>query len=293
MKNIVVAGLGLIGGSLASALMGFEDYHIIGVNRAGETLNYAAEHGIGDEVTDDVLSAVRRGDVVYLCYPPQMIIDFMEKYKGEFKEGALVTDVCGIKTAIMEASKCLPDTVDFIGSHPMAGREVSGIKNSLPTLFNGAHYIITPRSGSKRENIELLTRIAAKLGCMDIVNTTPEKHDSIIAYTSQAMHIMAVAVCDDPYMFDCLGYEGGSFRDCTRVAALDVPLWTELFSLNSKALSEVLERLEKNLHAYRVAVESGDRDYLAAKLNVSASRKKLMNFEHTRGDDMSSLYKKK
>jgi prephenate dehydrogenase len=71
------------------------------------------------------------------------------------------------------------------------------------------------------------------------------------------------------------------------VAALDVPLWTELFSLNSKALSEVLERLEKNLHSYRLAVESGDKDYLAAKLNVSASRKKLMNFEHERGDDMS------
>jgi prephenate dehydrogenase len=287
MKNIAVFGLGLIGGSIASALMGFEDYHIIGVNRAGETLRYARENGIGDEATDDELTAVKSADVVFLCYPPQKIIDFLEKYKNDFKPGALVTDVCGIKTAVMEASRCLPDTVDFIGSHPMAGREVSGIKNSLPTLFKGAHYIITPRATSKPENIELLKRIAAQLGCMDVVNTTPEKHDSIIAYTSQAMHIMAVSVCDDPYMFDCLGYEGGSFRDCTRVAALDVPLWTELFSLNSKALSEVLERLEKNLHSYRLAVESGDKDYLAAKLNVSASRKKLMNFEHERGDDMS------
>ena len=91
--------------------------------------------------------------------------------------------------------------------------------------------------------------MGAYMGFRDTVRTTPQQHDAIIAYTSQVMHIMAVAVCDDPDLFLCKGFEGGSFRDCTRVAALDVPLWTELFSLNAPALTAVIRRLEDNLRA--------------------------------------------
>ena len=110
-------------------------------------------------------------------------------------------------------------------------------------------------------------------------NTTTAKHDAIIAYTSQVMHIMAVAVCDDPDLFDCKGFEGGSFRDCTRVAALDVPLWTELFSMNAPALCKVIRNLEDNLRAYREVIASGDTAALAEKLAWSADRKRHMNLE--------------
>ena len=117
------------------------------------------------------------------------------------------------------------------------------------------------------------------MGFRDVVNTTPEHHDAIIAYTSQVMHIMAVAVCDDPDLFGCKGFEGGSFRDCTRVAALDVPLWTELFSMNAPALCKVIRNLEDNLRAYREVIESGDTGALADKLTWSANRKRKMNLE--------------
>ena len=93
------------------------------------------------------------------------------------------------------------------------------------------------------------------------------------------MHVLAVAVCDDPDLFDCRGFEGGSFRDCTRVAALDVPLWTQLFSMNAPALTLILERLEDNLRAYREVIASGDRQALAEKLAYSAARKRKMNLE--------------
>ena len=125
----------------------------------------------------------------------------------------------------------------------------------------------------------LLHRIADHIGCRDVVNTTTAKHDAIIAYTSQVMHIMAVAVCDDPDLFDCKGFEGGSFRDCTRVAALDVPLWTELFSMNAPALCKVIRNLEDNLRAYREVIASGDTAALAEKLAWSADRKRHMNLE--------------
>ena len=111
------------------------------------------------------------------------------------------------------------------------------------------------------------------------MKTTPEQHDAIIAYTSQVMHILAVAVCDDPDLFLCRGFEGGSFRDCTRVAALDVPLWTELFSMNAPALTRVIRTLEDNLRSYREVLEAGDPAALAQKLEHSAARKRRMNLE--------------
>ena len=131
-----------------------------------------------------------------------------------------------------------------------------------------------------------MERMAQHMGFRDVVNTTPEQHDAIIAYTSQVMHVMAVAVCDDPDLFSCKGFEGGSFRDCTRVAALDVPLWSELFSLNAPALTKVIRRLEDNLRAYREVLEAGDTETLTEKLRYSSDRKRQMNIEARRGDDV-------
>ena len=266
-KTILVVGLGLIGGSLAIGLKGFEDYEIVGCDVSQPTLRFAAEHGICDRLTERAGDAVSTADVTLLCLHPQGILDFMAHYAGQFKPGSLVTDVCGIKTAIMEGAKVLPPEVDFIGGHPMAGTEFSGIEHAFGEMFQGAHHL------------ELLRRMAAHIGFRDFISTTVEQHDAMIAYTSQMMHIIALSVCDDEGLFTCKGFEGNSFRDCTRVAALDVPLWTQLFSLNAPALDAVLEKLEKNLSAYRAVLQSGDRAALSEKLAYSAARKRQMNLE--------------
>lgn len=284
--NIAVIGLGLIGGSIAMALRGFEGARITGVVRSEKTRALALERHACDAVTLNPVEAITDADVVWLCMQPGAIIRFLAEHKDEFKSGALVTDVCGIKTAIMQAAQVLPPHVDFIGCHPMAGKETSKLDNAEATLFRNAHFILTPRAESTPEHIALMERMAAHMGFRDVVNTTPEQHDAIIAYTSQVMHIMAVAVCDDPGLFDCKGFEGGSFRDCTRVAALDVPLWSELFSLNAPALTRVIRRLEDNLRAYREVLEAGDTEKLAEKLTYSSERKRQMNVEARRGDDV-------
>lgn len=284
-KTIAVVGLGLIGGSIAMALRGFEDYQVVGIARRQETVDYANAHGVGDWATQEVSAVLREADVTWLCLPPQGILEFLEAHKNEFKPGSLVTDVCGVKTAIVEGAKCLPDGVDFIGCHPMAGKEVSGVEHAEKTLFQNAHFILTPQPENTAEHLALMEKMGKHMGFRDVVRATPEEHDAIIAYTSQVMHVMAAAVCDDPDLFSCKGFEGGSFRDCTRVAALDVPLWTQLFSLNAPALSKVIKTLEDNLRAYREVIEGGDREALTAKLAYSAARKRQMNLEGPpRGD---------
>ena len=276
-KTLAIVGLGLIGGSLALALKGFEDYEIVGVDVSQPTLRYAAEHGVADRVTERAADVVPQADVVALALHPQGIVDFLAEHRDRFKPGALVWDVCGVKSAILAAAEVLPEGVDFIGCHPMAGTEFSGVEHAFAEMFRGSHFLMVPRPDSTPEHQALLERLAAYIGCKDVYRTTPEAHDALIAYTSQVMHIIAVSVCDDPTLFDCKGFEGSSFRGCTRVAALDVGLWTQLFSLNQPALLAVLDRLIGNLQSYRDTLATGDRAALADKLAYSAARKRQMD----------------
>lgn len=283
-RHIVIVGLGLIGGSLAKALHGFEDFDLIGVDVSQPTLRYALEHDIVDRAELDPVRALSQGDLVFLCLHPRGIVEFMSAHRDHFKPGAMITDVCGIKGAILEGAKVLPSTVSFVGGHPMAGTEFSGIQHALVNMFQGAHYILTPNGQSSPDHIALMDRIARHIGCADVVKTTPEQHDAIIAYTSQMMHVIAVSVCDDEELFQYQGFEGDSFRSCTRVAALDVPLWTQLFSMNAPALCAALEQLEEHLRQYRQAIQAGDPAALADKLSYSSARKRKMNrLEEARG----------
>ena len=289
-KRIVVVGLGLIGGSMAMALQGFEDYEVVGVVRSASTYQKAVERHAADRVTYNAAEELPGADVVILAQDPQGIVSFLEEYRSHFKPGSVIVDVCGVKRAIVDGARCLPDDVDFIGCHPMAGKEVSGIDNAEAGLFRNTHFIMTPPEGVGEEHVDLVERMARFCQFRDVIRTTPERHDEMIAYTSQLMHIIALSVCDDEELFSCRGFEGGSFRDCTRVAALDVGLWTQLFSLNREALSRTVKRLEGRLAAYRRAIETQDNELLAAMLTHSAARKKLMNLEQARGDDVHNTF---
>ena len=168
----------------------------------------------------------------------------------------------------------------------MAGKEVSGIGNAEGTLFRNTHFIVTPGPRATQGHLELLRRMADWCRFGDVIVTTPERHDEMIAYTSQLMHVIAVSVCADEELFSCKGFEGGSFRDCTRVAALYPAMWTQLFTLNAPALCRVVGALEERLGQYRRAIQSGDREGLSAMLAQASGRKKQIDLERARGDDV-------
>lgn len=286
VKRILVVGLGLIGGSLAMALQGFDGCEVVGGVRSQRTYDKALDRHAADRLTFHPEEELPGADVVILCQDPAGIISFLRDNRDRFRPGSLVIDVCGVKTAIAQAARCLPEGVDFIGCHPMAGKEVSGIENAEPTLFRNTHFIITPGENSSEEHIALLYRMAAYCRFGDVTRTTPERHDELIAYTSQLMHVIAVSVCDGADFFACRGFEGGSFRDCTRVASLDVPMWTQLFTLNAPALTKTVAELEDRMREYRLAIEAGDTEKLSAMLEIAAGRKKQINLERARGDDV-------
>lgn len=273
--NIFIIGLGLIGGSLAKSLKGFKNAEIFGINRTRKYLDMAENDGVIKKgYTLDNPQALADADIIILCLYPAMNVEFIRKNKKYLKSGAVVTDVSGIKSFIQEElNKILPPDVDFIGGHPMAGREVTSYENSTADLFKNASYIIVPSENSKPENIDLIKDMVHFIGA-DAICTNADNHDEIIAYTSQLMHAAAVALCNIPTIEKSKGYGGGSIRDITRIANINETLWSELFLENAPALLNAIDNMQQSLSDIRTAVENKDEQRLK-DIMINARNNKL------------------
>lgn len=272
--KIAIIGLGLIGGSIARRLRGFNDCTIAAYNRTAETLLLAKQDGAIDEGFSDAGDAMDGADLIILCLYPQLNVDMVKNNLSRIKKGAVITDVSGVKGFMTdELTKILPDSVDFIGAHPMAGREVGGYKSSTDTLFNKASFLITPTKQNNPENVALIRELAEYIGCKHVVTTTPEEHDAVIAYTSQLMHVVAVALCDNPMIERSTFFSAGSLRDCTRVAIINAEMWSELFVENKDALAERIDEMQESLEKIKNAVKNSDRDKLEEIMKHATSQK--------------------
>ena len=282
MKMMFV-GLGLIGGSMALALCKQPELELYAVDCDDTTRFEALSRGAVRACWKDAADApIGDMDVVVLCLHPQAAADFVQAHAQRIAPGALLTDVCGVKRPLHEAVSAREGRrFTYLGGHPMAGRERGGFVNATADLFRGSHYILTPDETVPEEAVRLMERLVLHMGCADIVHSNPEAHDERIAYTSQLMHIMALALCDQHLLFDSYGFEGGSFRGATRVAALEPDLWTELFWVNRETLANLTDELIGKLQEYSDLLKAGDRQALLERLTVSSNRKK--EFDQLRG----------
>lgn len=272
--NITVVGLGLIGGSVARRLHGFHNAYITGMDINERSLILAQRDGVIDKGTTDSKDAVTDADLIILCLYPKLNVDFVKENLKYIKSGAIITDVSGIKGYVIEEiNKVLPDDIDFIGGHPMAGREVGGYESSTDTLFEKASYLITPTERNKPENIALIRELAEHIGCKHIVTTTAQEHDAIIAYTSQLMHVVAVALCDNPMIERSTFFSAGSLRDCTRVAVINEKMWSELFLENKEELANRISEMQNSLENIKATLNNNDRDKLEEIMRHATQQK--------------------
>lgn len=273
MKTAII-GLGLIGGSIARRLRGFHNCTIAAYNRTADTLLLAKHDGAIDEGSTDAAEVFEDADLIILCLYPELNIEFVKNNLEHIKSGAVITDVSGVKSFMVhELEKILPPDVDFVGAHPMAGREVGGYQSSTDTLFDRSSFLITPTKKNKPESVALIRELAEYIGCAHVVTTTPEEHDEIIAYTSQLMHVVAVALCDNPMIERSTFFSAGSLRDCTRVAVINEEMWSELFCENKNALSKRITEMQDSLEKIKLAVEKEDRDELKKIMRHATSQK--------------------
>ena len=277
-KKILIIGLGMMGGSFAQGLsrIGFE---VGALARRQESIDYALSHGFIAHGEAQVREEyVRQFDLVISGLYPGAFVEWIEKYQGFLKEGAVISDMTGVKRAIVgKIQGMLREDLEFIPAHPMAGREVSGVENSDCGVFRGANFIITPTERNTPEAIDLMHDIAVLLGFGHIATLTPEAHDEMIGFLSQLTHCIAVALMtcsDNRHLVD---YTGDSFRDLTRIANINDAMWSELFLLNREVLLHDIDVFMREMNDLRALLEKGDREGLREKMRLSTERRKYFN----------------
>jgi len=270
--NIGIVGLGLIGGSFAKAYS--EAGHtVFGLDTDNSTLSFARLSGAVAQELDK--SNISDCDLILICIYPQAAIAFMRAMGQYIGEKPVVIDCCGTKRVIVEHGMELARQYGFtyLGGHPMAGTQYSGFKYSKPTLFYNAPMVIVPPDF---DDIALLSRVKellAPAGFGRISVTTAEKHDEMIAFTSQLAHVVSSAYIKSPTALQHRGFSAGSYRDMTRVAWLNPEMWAELFLDDRDYLIRELDILSENLGAYRDALEKQDRETLVRLLAEGKARK--------------------
>ena len=253
--KICVVGLGLMGGSVSLALMG-AGHTVFGYDKNQLTRTYALNNGVVEGISED-FSAF---DLVIVALPYEDTVYFLEN--TVFKEGAIVTDICGVKSAI-EAVVCRKyRTFRYVGCHPMAGKERSGIEHASANLFQGANVIITVNESTDKSAVHTLENLFKEIGFGKVVKCSADSHDKKIAYTSQLAHIVSNAYVKDKEIENCLYFTGGSFQDMTRIAGVDEKVWSSLYLANSENLSKKIDSLISSLQELKNAVDSGDKKLL-------------------------------
>ena len=263
--KVGIAGLGLIGGSLAKAYArsGASVYGYDG-NRVVQ--EFAMLQGVLEgELNEETAGAC---DLVLVALYPQVSIEFLKRIAPHVSREALVMDCCGVKREICQTGFALAEEYGFtfVGGHPMAGTQYSGYANSREDMFVGAPMVAVPR---ERDDILLLDRVKRLLtpaGFSHVTVTTAEHHDEMIAYTSQMCHVISNAYVKSPRAQMHKGYSAGSYMDLTRVAWLNEHMWTELFLENRDYLLRELDDMIGHLQEYKAALEQGSGDRLCTLL---------------------------
>ena len=279
-KKILVVGLGLIGGSYAAALSrnGFE---VGAVDRDPDAIGYALEAGYirHGSVTADP-DYIGGFDIVVFALYPSVLLDWVEKNARFFKKGALITDVTGVKSGIVfRVQELLPPGTEFVGAHPMAGREVSGVTNASPDLFCGANFIVTPTPANTEEAIRLCEDLGRELGSGTVSRLSPAEHDEMIGFLSQLTHCIAVALMSCKESRHLVDYTGDSFRDLTRIAKINDVMWSELFLANKGALLRQMNQFLSQFERLKSTLENEDTEQMRKIMQASTARRKIFDKE--------------
>lgn len=260
--NIGIVGLGLIGGSLAKSAKKNTKFKVYGYDLNKNVIKNA----IADKSIDGELTQKKIGICDYIFIPlyPEAVIEYVQNNSDYFKDGAVIIDCAGVKRTVCD--KCFEiaekHNFTFVGGHPMAGTQYSGFENSKDTMFYNAPFVLTPK---ENEDILILANareVIMKLGFGRVSVMTPNKHDKLIAFTSQLAHVVSNAFVKSPSAFERKGISAGSYKDLTRVAYLNENMWTELFLDNKDNLIFELDNIIAELQKYSDAMKNNDAETL-------------------------------
>lgn len=277
-KKFLIVGLGLLGGCYAMALKK-KGFYVTAITKDESDIEYALDEGIIDKGSTEVSEKlIADADIIVFALYPHTFIQWIKDYGNLIAEGTVITDVTGVKGCIVyEIQSLLKAGVEFISAHPMAGREVSGVKNADDSIFKGANYIVVPTDKNTFGAIETCKELGEILGFARISVLNPEKHDEMIAFLSQLTHCIAVSLMcanDNPGL---VLYTGDSFRDLTRIARINDEMWSELFLSNRDALLKEMEKYKKTFDRLYECVKNNDKEEMRSMMRISTERRNEFN----------------
>lgn len=277
-QNILIVGLGLMGGSYAKGLKRI-GYRISAIDKNAESIKFALDNDIIDEgATEPNPELINKADTIIFALYPHVFIKWIKANQKLFKSGIKITDVTGVKSGVVyEIQSILREDVEFIPSHPMAGREVYGVQNSDDSIFHNANYIVTPTSKNTKEAINWCSDLGRLLGFRKVSILTPEEHDQMIGFVSQLTHVIAVALMDCNDNTKIVDYTGDSFRDLTRIANINENMWSELFLMNKQPLLDQMDSFITEMQTLRKMLANDDKTGLCEKMKLSTKRRALFN----------------
>lgn len=270
-ERAVIAGVGLIGGSLA---MGGKERGLfrktVGFGRTRRTLEKALELGVVDEICDDIATACAGADLFFAASPVESIVPLCMKAAQSLPPDCVITDGGSVKgKLIAELMGKLVNPSRFVGGHPIAGTEKSGPESAFSTLYENRYTILTPTPVTSPEALRKVRLMWEGLGSK-VVEMTPEGHDRALAVISHLPHVAAYALVETLGVMDPAkafrGFAAGGFRDTTRIAGSHPEMWRDIFSMNADEVVNAIREYEKSLAGMRKAIEEGDFDGLTKRL---------------------------
>ena len=277
-KIFLIVGLGLIGGCYAQGLSK-QGYTVYAIDPDEEAVAFALDKGyIKKGASFPKPELIQEADAVVLGLYPAKMVDWVRENQQYFKPGIFVTDVSGVKRAVVyDVQAVLRPDAEFIAAHPMAGKEVSGVQNSDNRIFLEANYIVTPTDKNTPAGIDFAEELGRTLRFDRITTLSPEEHDRMIGYLSQLTHAIAVSLMNANPNEHLVAYTGDSFRDLTRIAKINETMWTELFFLNKDMLVPEIDAFIAALNPLKEQVQTEHAQELKRLFVQSTQRRRLFD----------------
>ncbi|MEG0169347.1 prephenate dehydrogenase [Anaerorhabdus sp.] len=272
-----IVGLGLLGGSYAQALK-LKGYKVTAIDINADSIQYALDKGWIDDGNSDGTNLLENADCIVLGLYPNIVVDWIIENQDKIKSGCIITDVTGVKRGIVpEIQSILRGDLEFIASHPMAGREVSGVTYSDPSIFKPANFIITPTDKNSEQAISFISDLSSTLEFNRTTTLSLQQHDEMIAFLSQLTHVIAVSLMNTNDNTHLVEYTGDSFRDLTRIAKINENLWSELFIMNKDFLLKEIDDFLDEMKRFRDTLEKEDVEEMKRLFIQSTKRRKLFD----------------
>jgi prephenate dehydrogenase len=285
-KQVAIVGVGLIGGSLGMIIRrkALAD-HVVGIGRRIENLKTAVELGAIDRYVADAKEGVRGADLVILATPVDTYERHLREWAHCLAQGAIVSDVGSVKGSLVEKSEAaLPAGVHFVGAHPIAGKEKTGVAAGSDLLFKGARCILTPTKQTNPQALERVRQLWEETGSI-LLTMDPHVHDQILGAVSHLPHVAAFALMNaladlrDRQIptLDLAGHSGGGLRDTTRIAASSPEMWRDIFLWNRDNLVSLIDQYERALEELKQLIEAGDAAGIEKALERAKGEREKLN----------------